>query len=76
MAQHYYMIRLVEAGNTRTEKAKGPREACKLAYGVIYEQGQAVYKDIGTRSPAYISAKKKQELHGDQDWLAIPKTGD
>ncbi len=71
MTLHYYYIKVNE--HIRCERAKGPRDACKLAFGVIYDDGEALYKDVGTRSPKYLSAKLKVELQGPDGWLPIPK---
>jgi hypothetical protein len=69
----YYYIKV--QGQIRCEKADDPREACRLAFGIIYDQPQhdtAVYKDIGTRKPAYLSQTRLAELKGPNGWLKIP----
>lgn len=68
----WYLIRLTTQDCTRVEKAHDPREACRQAFGVVYDRGQAVYKDIGTRQPSSLSAKWKEKLYGPDDWLPIP----
>lgn len=81
MAQHYYYIRIYEDGkpvHTRCEKASGPREACKLAYGVIYDRNSDTvrYLDLGGRSPRYMSLRQKSAMVSDpKNWKPIPKSG-
>jgi hypothetical protein len=74
---HYYYVRVGEgkSATIRCEKARDPRQACKMAYGVIYDSptDTARYKDIGTVKPANLSAKKKAELQKDEGWLPIPR---
>jgi hypothetical protein len=73
MRQHYYYIKLLDHNVIRCEKATDPREACRLAFGCIYSGVPTVgYKDIGTRSPKYLTLKRKQELEGPDGWLPIP----
>ena len=79
--EHYYLIRVGDNPkeyHTRCEKANGPREACRLAYGVIYDRPEDTcrYLDLGTRKPAYISQKRLKELKDNPDnWKPIPQTG-
>jgi hypothetical protein len=73
---HYFYIRVGEgkSATIRCEKARDPRQACKMAYGVIYDSptDTARYKDIGTVKPANLSMKRKRELEKDEGWLPIP----
>lgn len=73
---HYFYVRVGEgkSASIRCEKARDPRQACKMAYGTIYDgpDDTARYKDIGTIKPANLSIKKKLELEGDDGWLPIP----
>jgi hypothetical protein len=85
----YYYIRILDRDENnvptdkiialRSEKASGPREACKLAFGVIYDQptnDSVHYKCIGIRKPAYLSNKRRHELQTEKEgWLPIPKHG-
>lgn len=70
---HYYLFR-VHGNQYRMERASNVREACKLAFGTIYEapyNGSVVYKDLGTRSPRYIPQKVRQQWYKDEDWKVI-----
>jgi hypothetical protein len=76
--KHYYLVRPPGQPDViRTEQADGPRMACMLAYGVIYdhrgEEGE--YKDIGTRAPRNATARQKAAWFGPDGWTAIPRTG-
>jgi len=70
---NYYYI-MVD-GHLRCEKAYNPREACRMAFGVIYDRptDNARYKNIGRKAPRYLSQKVLQQLKGPNDWLPIPK---
>jgi hypothetical protein len=81
MRQHYYFVRVYDdegkALSTRCEQAVGPREACKLAFGVIYDNSYntARYYDIGARKPANLSQKRLQEIENDKaGWKPIPRS--
>ncbi len=76
---HYYYIRVYDDRgkplSTRCEKATGPRAACKLAFGVIYDNDYdtATYYDLGTRAPRYLSQRRLQEIERDKaGWKRIP----
>lgn len=76
MRTSYYLFRYGEQGNYhyRMEKAATAIEACKLAFGTVYQapyNGNVVYKNVGTRSPAYISQKIKQVWYSDTGWSVI-----
>jgi len=78
----YYLFRVGDNPKSyqyRCEKASGPREACKLAFGVIYSgqyHGSVMVKDIGSRKPVYLSQKRKLELYNSPDgWERVPETG-
>ncbi len=78
MKEHFYLIRITdEIGNevsTRLSKASNPREACKQAFGVVYDNTPTVgYKDIGTRSIKYLSSKQQLHFYLKEGWLPIPK---
>jgi hypothetical protein len=74
---NYYLTRVYDDDgkplSTRCEKAKGPRQACKLAFGVIYDNdyNKVVYKNAGTRKTGIDKASRSSE-----GWQKIPKTGD
>ncbi len=76
----YYLIRVYNTDGsplqTRCEKAGNPRDACKLAFGVIYDNSYntARYLDIGSRKPNSISRKKLEEMEKNGPWLPIPKS--
>lgn len=79
MSQHYYYVRICDDKgkeiSTRCEKASDPREACRLAFGVIYDnpKAHATYYDIGGRRPADLSQKRKEEIEADKSgWKPIP----
>lgn len=79
MAKRYYYIRVYDDDGkplaTRCEQADGPREACKLAYGMIYDRSTDTcrYLDLGTRKPAYMSQRKINELTSNPaNWHPIP----
>lgn len=80
--QHYYAVRVYDDNgkplSTRVEQANGPRRACQLAFGVIYDNDYdtAKYCDLGTRKPTYLSHKKRNELMAEPNWKKIPKTGE
>lgn len=77
MKYQYYLVRLVNSGHTRCEKASGPREACKLAYGTVYGMpGIVVYKAIGTKLTRRLSQKRRDELEGPDGWLPLPMSGE
>lgn len=49
-------------------------EASLNAFGVDYTTGGhsgILYKVIGTRAPAYLTVKAKQELHSEKGWLTM-----
>ncbi len=72
----YYLFRYGEAGSYgyRTEKAKTVQEACKQAFGVVYDNTSPtiVYKDLGTRSPKYAAMHIKMEWHSAHGWSKMP----
>ncbi len=77
---HWYFIRIHDKGvpiATRCERALGPRQACQMAFGVVYDREghEAQYLDIGGRKPNALSQKRKVELLESKDWKPIPKTG-
>lgn len=81
MPQHYYYIRLLDDDGKvltiRCEQASGPRDACRKAFGVVYDKptDTARYLDIGTKSPRYLSQKRKRELQDDpNNWHPIPRS--
>jgi hypothetical protein len=67
----YYYIKV--STHLRCEKASNPREACLLAFGVIYDRGEAVYKDIGGKAPRNLTARQVHKLQGPDGWHLIPK---
>lgn len=78
MTKHYYAIRVGDPvnGTTRVEKADGPREACRAAYGTIYDRWDAEspsewvrYKDLGSSKP---SSFPKALAGPESDWKPIP----
>lgn len=75
----YYYIRVYDKQGkpiaTRCEKAPNPREACRLAYGIIYDRptDTARYVELGTRMPAYMSQKLLATLTTPDKWKRIPQ---
>lgn len=69
----YFFIRVFnEDGtplSTRCEKASTPEEACKLAFGVVYNHSfdTARYYEIGSRKPKYLTQKRKIEIEADKE---------
>lgn len=82
----YYLFRVgPEPYQYRIEKARGPRGACRLAFGVIYDMKLnkdtgVRYKDLGSRSPRYMTTKAKNEAYNIDEsyggWQVVPLTGD
>lgn len=58
----YYYIKVEDT--IRCEHADGPIEACRKAFGVVYNKpiDTAEYKFVGTRRPGSLSATKQVEL--------------
>lgn len=71
----YYLFRYA-LGHFRLERAANVREACRLAFGVVYDRAndEVVFKDVGTRSPKYIAQKVKAEWYKDDGWRRIHGT--
>lgn len=75
-SKRYYLFRYGESGSYgyRLESGKDNREACKMAFGVVYlpsYSGSVRVKFIGTRSPAYVTQKQKQEWYGPNGWKMV-----
>lgn len=64
--KHYYYVRT--EGQIRLAHAETPREALRETFGTFPGPGY-FYKDIGTRSPRYMSATLLRELQADVDWI-------
>lgn len=75
--KRYYLVRPPGKQTIRTEQADGPRTACMLAFGVIYDRPGSAgsYKDIGTRAPRNATARQKAVWFGPDGWTDIPRTG-
>jgi len=69
MSARYYAIRV--GSETRIEKAESIREACKLAFGSIYDswEDEARAKDLGTRRPLNVA---KALDNPNPEWRRIP----
>lgn len=72
MRAHYYLFRYAP-GHWRMAQGATVQQACQEAFGMIYDgNSDVVYKDLGTRSPAYVSAKAKQVWYGEDGWSRMP----
>ena len=63
--KRYYLIRVLDKDDQvlakRCEKAFGPKMACKIAFGVIYDHDydKCHYMDLGTRKPSNFAKAEK-----------------
>jgi hypothetical protein len=70
--KHYYLFRYAP-GHWRIGVGKTVHEACKDAFGVVYGPLSSIkYKDMGTRSPKYMTVKAKSAFYNEDMWLDIP----
>ncbi len=75
---HYYVRVYDEQGkplSTRGAEARGPREACREAFGVVYDGPDDTCRvcDVGTRSPKYLSRKALDAiLDNPANWKRVP----
>ena len=70
----YYLIRIYDDGviiSERIEKAKGPRTACQLAYGVIYDRPSDTVEYMFCGSTKSQVLKRVRESKPG-DWKKIP----
>ncbi len=70
--KHYYLFRYAD-NMWRCGEGYTVQEACQEAFGVIYGPGNRTkYKDMGTRTPKYLSEKAKRAFYSNDGWLDIP----
>lgn len=62
---HYYLFNYAK-DHYRIGSGKTLDEACKDAFGCAMS---IRYKDMGTRSPKYMTQKAKKGFYGDEGWL-------
>lgn len=74
MARVHYFVFQYAPGMTRIASGGTVQEACKTAFGCVYDsQSNVKYKDVGTQSPAHLSATLKHQLQVGPGWLDMPE---